>query len=94
MEVRDAVVVITGASSGIGGASARPFSERGASVVIAARSAENLKQVHSSLQKGSDVLVVPTVVRDEKQVRNLVDRTIERFGRIDVPVTKPQFSVS
>jgi 3-oxoacyl-[acyl-carrier protein] reductase len=93
MEVRDAVVVITGASSGIGAASARAFSERGASVVLAARSTDDLKQVHGSLQKGSDVLVVPTDVRDEKQVRNLVDRTIERFGRIDVLVNNAGFGV-
>jgi 3-oxoacyl-[acyl-carrier protein] reductase len=86
MEVRDAVVVITGASSGIGAASAQAFSMRGASVVLAARSEDDLKQVQSSLQKGSESLIVPTDVRSEQQVRNLVDTAMERFGRIDVLV--------
>jgi NAD(P)-dependent dehydrogenase (short-subunit alcohol dehydrogenase family) len=78
------VVVITGASNGLGRAVARGAGARGAKVVLAARNEEALANgVREIEQAGSAALAVPTDVADLAQVRNLVDRTLERFGRID-----------
>jgi short-subunit dehydrogenase len=84
--LRNAVVVITGASSGIGRATAREFARQGAIVVLAARR-ENLllEAARECRELGSpDTLTVPTNVTDEEAVRELAQRTIERFAHIDV----------
>ncbi|MFC7704627.1 SDR family oxidoreductase [Plastorhodobacter daqingensis] len=84
-KLRDAVVVVTGASSGIGRATARMFADRGATVVLAARRAEALEEVATECRNaGANALVVPTDVRDEDQVRRLCQAAVEQFGRIDV----------
>ena len=84
-ELGDSVVVVTGASSGIGRAAARAFAERGASVALAARSEDSLREVADECEAaGGQVLVVPTDVADEEAVQELARRTAERFGRIDV----------
>lgn len=84
-ELREKVVVITGASSGIGRAAARLFAQKGASVVLAARSRKSLEEVARACEQcGAQALVVPTDVADERQVRALARCAIERFGRIDV----------
>lgn len=75
-------IVITGASSGIGAASARAFAALGARLVLAARSAEKLDALAQEL--GPDALAVPTDVTNGADVRRLIDRALERFGRIDV----------
>jgi NAD(P)-dependent dehydrogenase (short-subunit alcohol dehydrogenase family) len=82
--IRDAVVVITGASSGIGRAAALALAEQGAAVVLAARREEALREVeHDCVHRGARALVVPTDVADEAQVQRLAERAIEAFGRID-----------
>jgi NAD(P)-dependent dehydrogenase (short-subunit alcohol dehydrogenase family) len=84
-KLNDCVVVITGASSGIGRATARAFAEQGAIVVLAARRESALRELEKECATaGARALVVPTDVRDEEQVRALADRAIENFGRIDV----------
>lgn len=81
----DAVIVVTGASSGIGRAAARMFADRGATVVLAARRADALEEVAIECRNtGANALVVPTDVRDEDQVRRLCQTAVEQFGRIDV----------
>ncbi len=83
--IKDSVVVITGASSGIGRAAARALAERGASVVLAARSEQSLREVAEECEAaGGRALVVPTDVTDQEAVRELARRAAERFGRIDV----------
>jgi len=76
------IVVITGASSGVGEAAARAFAKAGSTVVLAARSAPKIQALAQSLGG----LAVPTDVSRTEDLRALVDRTIEAFGRIDVLV--------
>ncbi|MDQ4105870.1 MAG: SDR family oxidoreductase [Actinomycetota bacterium] len=84
-ELGESVVVITGASSGIGRATALAFAERGASVALAARSEESLREVADECEaSGGRALVVPTDVTDEEAVQELARWTAERFGWIDV----------
>ena len=83
--IEGAVVVITGASRGIGRATARLFAERGASVVLAARSEEALLEAAAECEvRGGRALAVPTDVAEWGSVEGLVRRAVEHFGRIDV----------
>ncbi|MCI0754587.1 SDR family oxidoreductase [Teichococcus vastitatis] len=79
------VVVITGASSGIGRATAYAFAENGDNVVLAARRADRLEELARECELlGVQALAVPTDTTDEAQVQSLADRALQRFGRIDV----------
>lgn len=79
------IVVITGASSGLGEATARLLSARGASVVLGARRVERLQSLTEELnQNGGKALAVPTDVTDIEQVKRLVDTAVQTYGRIDV----------
>ncbi|WP_380675879.1 SDR family oxidoreductase [Salinigranum sp. GCM10025319] len=81
-------VLITGASSGIGEATAHAFAREGASVALAARREERLESIADDLSEyGVETLVVPTDVRDEAQVEALVERTVDAFGGLDVLVS-------
>jgi len=79
------VVVITGASSGLGEATARYLSERGAIVVLGARRVERIEALAAEITgNGGQALALATDVTDAAQVQALVDAAVERFGRIDV----------
>lgn len=81
----DSVVVVTGASSGIGRATALAFAREGAAVVVAARRPEPLAAlVEECRALGASALAVPTDVTDERAVRDLARRPLETFGRLDV----------
>src|SRR5437763_12379890 len=81
------VMVVTGASSGVGRAIARAAGRRGAKVVVAARGEEGLLAAVDEIERaGSEALAVPTDVTDQAQNEELVRRTLERFGRIDTYV--------
>jgi NAD(P)-dependent dehydrogenase (short-subunit alcohol dehydrogenase family) len=84
-KLKDSVVVVTGASSGIGRATALEFARKGASVVAAARRSQPLEELaaQSKSLKGS-IVAVPTDVGDQASVNELAGRPIELFGRIDV----------
>jgi len=77
------VVVITGASSGLGEAAARALAGEGAKVVLGARRVERLRALADELALGEGAAVA-TDVTDADQVRRLVDGAVERHGRIDV----------
>jgi NADP-dependent 3-hydroxy acid dehydrogenase YdfG len=79
------VVVVTGASSGLGEATARLLSEQGATVVLGARRIERLRSLADALTAGgAKALAVETDVTDRGQVQRLVDAAVEGYGRIDV----------
>jgi NAD(P)-dependent dehydrogenase (short-subunit alcohol dehydrogenase family) len=85
--LRGEVVVVTGASSGIGAATARELARRGAKVVLAARRTEELhEQARAIARTGGEAVAVPADVSDAEQVRRLVAAAREAFGRIDVLV--------
>jgi NAD(P)-dependent dehydrogenase (short-subunit alcohol dehydrogenase family) len=76
------VVVLTGASSGIGRAAALAFARRGDRLVLAARGLADLEKVAASC--GGSPLVVPTDISERSEVEELAEAAVERFGRIDV----------
>jgi len=86
--------VITGASSGIGEALAYTYADRGDNVVIAARSEDELARVASECERrGGKALAVRTDVTDPEQCKALVERTIDRFGKLDVLVNNAGISM-
>jgi short-subunit dehydrogenase len=83
----DKVVLITGASAGIGGAAARGFAAEGAKVVLAARGIEALERVGEAIgEGGGEALVLPTDVGDAAACEALIEATLERYGGLDVLV--------
>lgn len=76
------VALVTGASSGIGRTTALALAEEGVKLALVGRSAERLKAVAE--KAGGDVLVLPADLTEPGAVKNVVDATIQRFGRIDI----------
>jgi NADP-dependent 3-hydroxy acid dehydrogenase YdfG len=81
-EINDKVVVITGASSGLGEATARRLAQEGAKLVLGARRLERLQTLAEELSLGDDS-VVQTDVTDREQVENLVKHAVQTHGRVD-----------
>lgn len=85
--LNEKVVLITGASSGIGRALAFAFARRAAKIVLVARDRERLEAVQREIEPyTSDVLVIPADIANDAQLQQVVSQTLERFGRIDVLV--------
>jgi short-subunit dehydrogenase len=92
---RDQVVIVTGASAGIGRSLAILLSSQGAKVVIAARRADRLGQVAVECRsRGGDVLVVPTDVSDESQCKTLIEQTITHYGKLDMLINNAGMAAS
>lgn len=89
----DKVIIVTGASSGIGLATARLFASMNAKVVIAARSYDKLETVRAEMPNPDKVLCVKTDVSVEEDCKNLIKQTVERFGRIDILVNNAGISM-
>ena len=87
------VVIVTGASSGIGLATARVFGANGAKVVMAARSLDRLQAQAPSVAEPANVLCVQCDVTREEDCRALIEATVARFGRIDVLVNNAGISM-
>ena len=82
--IGEQVIIVTGASSGVGRAIARAAGERGAKVVVAARGEDGLKVAVEEVERaGSEALAVPGDLAKQEQNEELVRRALERFGRID-----------
>jgi NAD(P)-dependent dehydrogenase (short-subunit alcohol dehydrogenase family) len=81
------VVLITGGLTGIGRATALAFAKEGAQVVVSGRRDEEGQKLVSEIRKaGAEAEFIHADVRREEDVRNLIDKTVERFGRLDVAV--------
>jgi len=85
--IKGKVVVITGASSGLGEATARMLSAQGATVVLGARRIERLQKLVDELtSSGGKALALVTDVTDHNRVKSLVDAAVQKYGRIDVMI--------
>ena len=81
------IVIITGASGGIGGATAKLLGSKGATIALAARREEKLRQVAAEIQaSGGKASVHQVDVTDKGQVTSLVDDVVRRYGRLDVMI--------
>jgi short-subunit dehydrogenase len=91
---RDNVVVITGASDGIGREMALQMAEQGAWLALAARDAAKLEAAAADCRaRGGRAVAIPTDVGDEAQCRRLIDRTVQEYGRIDTLVNNAGVSM-
>lgn len=91
--LKNKVVIITGASSGIGLAAAREFAKEGAKVVLAARSIDKLKEIEHELSAMTEVISVKADVSQEQDCINLIDQSVNHFGRIDILVNNAGISM-
>jgi NADP-dependent 3-hydroxy acid dehydrogenase YdfG len=83
--IQGKVVVITGASSGLGEAAAKHLSALGATVVLGARRADRIEKLAKEIQdNGKKALAIAVDVTQRDQVKKLVDSAVEQFGRVDV----------
>ncbi len=86
-EIAGKVVVITGASSGLGEATARHLSAQGASVVLGARRVDRIQALAAELTgTGGKAIAIATDVTDYDQVKRLVDAAVQAYGRVDVMI--------
>src|ERR1051326_6438330 len=85
MKIKDRVVIITGASSGIGEASARALGQAGAKVVLAARRWDKLEAIAKEIQaSGAEALPIAADLSQLPDIQNLVQQTLALFGPVDV----------
>lgn len=94
MDIKGKVVIVTGASSGIGEATARQFGREGAKVVLAARRVdrlESLAQEIAVMKAGAQTLVVQADLSRLEDIQALIQQTLDKFGRIDVLVNNAGF---
>ncbi|OGC76860.1 MAG: hypothetical protein A2145_04195 [candidate division Zixibacteria bacterium RBG_16_40_9] len=97
MSVQDKVVIITGASRGIGKAAAVLFAEKGAKVVMAARSMTDLEKTEQEIKsknKNAECLWVVCDVTQEENIKNLAKATFKKFGRIDILVNNAGIGIN
>jgi NADP-dependent 3-hydroxy acid dehydrogenase YdfG len=84
-KLKDKVAIVTGASSGIGEATALALAAEGAKVVIAARRTDRLETLTKRIKEsGGEVLSITADVADEAQVRDMVSKTKAEWGRVDI----------
>jgi uncharacterized protein len=94
MNLNEKVVIVTGASSGIGEATAREFAKEGAKIVLAARRVDKLQALAdeiTTLKTGAETLVVQADLSKLEDIQGMIEQTLEKFGRIDVLVNNAGF---
>ncbi|XP_060804704.1 uncharacterized oxidoreductase MexAM1_META1p0182-like [Amyelois transitella] len=93
MDFKNKVVIITGASSGIGAAIALLFTKKGAKVVMVARNEDRLKNVRSNCEKfGHQPLVIVADVSKDSEAKRVINTTVSQYGRIDILVNSAGIS--
>lgn len=90
--MKNKVVIITGASSGIGRALAKEFAAKGAKLSLGARRTEMLEKLKSELQD-TEILITPTDVSKEADCKALIEKTIQHYGQIDVMINNAGISM-
>lgn len=85
INIKDKVIVITGASSGMGEAAAKHLAKLGAAVVLGARRIDRIEKLANEIQHtGGNAIAIATDVTNRDQVMKLVDSAVDKFGRVDV----------
>lgn len=92
MDLKNKVVIITGASSGIGKAIACKFAKEGCRLTLAARRINLLEQLKEQLN-GTEILIQQTDVSKEEECKRLIEETVKRFGKIDILVNDAGISM-
>ncbi|XP_060532722.1 3-oxoacyl-[acyl-carrier-protein] reductase FabG-like isoform X2 [Cylas formicarius] len=93
MKFAGKVILITGASAGIGAATAIHFSQLGASLALAGRNQENLNKVASACNSNSTPLILLAELTNENETKELLDKTLAHFGRLDVLINNAAVDV-
>ncbi|HXG74528.1 MAG TPA: SDR family NAD(P)-dependent oxidoreductase [Candidatus Nitrosotenuis sp.] len=93
MTLKDKVVVITGASSGIGAASAIEFARRGAKLALVARRKQKLDEVRQRLGTSVTAIVHQCDVSQKSQVKDMAEKVLDEFGTIDILVNNAGFAI-
>jgi short-subunit dehydrogenase len=93
-EFKNQVVIITGASSGIGRACAIEFSRKGAKIVLASRNKSRLEKVKEEIiNEGGQAYIVQADVKEIEDCKNLIDSTVDHYGKIDVLINNAGISM-
>jgi short-subunit dehydrogenase len=93
-DLNDKVIIITGASAGIGKELALKLSKQKVFLSLAARNQKKLEEIASLCEKnGANVLIVPTDVSEKDQCKHLINKTIEKFGKIDILINNAGISM-
>ena len=94
MDIKNKVIIVTGASSGIGEATARQFGREGAKLVLAARRVDKLKSLAQeilAMSSGAETFVVQADLSKLEDIQSMTKQTLDKFGRIDVLVNNAGF---
>lgn len=96
MSFQNKVVIVTGASSGIGATTAKMFAKEKAKVVIVGRNIDRLNKVEEDIKKttGVEVLAIKADMSNEEEARGVIDKTIARFKQLDVLINNAGFAIS
>ena len=95
MRLKDKVAIVTGSSKGIGEGCAVVFAREGAKVVITSRHEEEGQKVVENIKKeGGDAIYIKVDVSDSTLVQNMINKTIEKFGKLDILINNAGYHIS